>query len=330
MLISALSRLVRIEGGGLSDRHSPKGDPPTPQHLRAGILAYAAGDALGVPWEGRTPSQVRWEALEALPARGDWPQGATSDDTEQLLLVAAYLVAANGQVDERAFLGRLARALPRMRGAGPTTQAAVRRFQATGELHASDGSSIGAAMRALPFGWATPVTAAAHRRELTTRLSATTHGAPEAIISACVVAEMAAWAIEQHPIHAVVAAGVREADRLARLYALRPAALRQLRRAASGDWTPSTAEVAPDAIPTLASVLYVLQEATSLATAMKQAVALGGDTDTAAALVGGILGCQSQDVTADIPWLPGVLLPDSALIEATVTGLHDLRQSLPP
>jgi ADP-ribosyl-[dinitrogen reductase] hydrolase len=122
-----------------------------------GIVAYAAGDALGVPWEGSTPSEVRWEALEALPARGDWPQGATSDDTAQLLLVAEYLVEANGQVDERDFLGRLAKALPRMRGAGPTTQAALRRFLATGELHATDGSSIGAAMRALPFGWATPV-----------------------------------------------------------------------------------------------------------------------------------------------------------------------------
>ena len=53
-----------------------------------------------------------WEALEELPARGDWPPGATSDDTEQLLLVAAYLVEANGQVDERDFLGRLAKALP--------------------------------------------------------------------------------------------------------------------------------------------------------------------------------------------------------------------------
>jgi ADP-ribosyl-[dinitrogen reductase] hydrolase len=52
--------------------------------------------------------------------------------------------------------------------------------------------------------------------------------------------------------------------------------------------------VAPDAIPTLASVLYVLQEATSLATAMKQAVALGGDTDTAAAVVGGILGAMVE------------------------------------
>jgi ADP-ribosylglycohydrolase len=314
----------------LSDRHSSDGVAATPQHVRAGIVAYAAGDALGVPWEGRTPEEVRWEALEELPARGDWPRGATSDDTEQLLLVAKYLIEANGQIDERDFLDRLAKALPGMRGAGPTTQAAVRRFLATGELHATDGSSIGAAMRALPFGWATPVAAAGRRRELTARLSRTTHGAPEAIISACVVAEIAAWAIEQHPIDAVVAAGIREADHLARLYALRPAALQPLQQAASGEWTPSTAEMAPDAMTTVASVVYVLRGAMSLATGMKQAVALGGDTDTAAALVGGILGCQSQDVTADIPWLPRVLLPDSAPIEAAASGLHDLRQSLPP
>ena len=233
----------------MSDRPSPDGVAPTPQHIRAGIVAYAAGDALGVPWEGSTPEEVRWEALEALPARGDWPRGATSDDTAQLLLVAAYLVEANGQVDERAFLGRLAKALPTMRGAGPTTRAAVRRFLATGELHATEGSSIGAAMRALPFGWATPVSAAAHRRELTIRLSRTTHGAPEAIISACVVAEMAAWAIEQHPVDAVVAAGLREAEDAARQYALDPATLQPLRRAASGDWPPTTAEPTLDAWP---------------------------------------------------------------------------------
>jgi hypothetical protein len=145
-----------------------------------------------------------------------------------------------------------------------------------------------------------------------------------------VVAEMAAWAIEQYPIDAVVAAAIREADHLARLYELRPAALQPLQQAASGEWAPSTAEMAPDAMTTVASVLYVLREAMSLATAMKQAVALGGDTDTAAAIVGGILGCQLLDVTADIPWLPRVLLPESALIEATATGLQDLRQSLCP
>jgi ADP-ribosyl-[dinitrogen reductase] hydrolase len=311
----------------LSDRRSPDGVAPTPQHIRAGIVAYAAGDALGVPWEGRTPEEVRWEALEALPARGDWPRGATSDDTEQLLLVAEYLVEANGQVDERDFLGRLANALPGMRGAGPTTQAAVRRFVATGELHATDGSSIGAAMRALPFGWATPVTAAARRRELTIRLSRTTHGAPEAIISACVVAEMAAWAIEQHPVNAVIAAGLREAEELAQKHALDPATLQPLRQATSGDWPPNTAEPTLDALATVASVLHVLREANGLATAMKRAVALGGDTDTTAAIVGGILGCQLEDVGSQIPWLPSVGMPDAGQIEATAAGLCELRRT---
>jgi ADP-ribosylglycohydrolase len=311
----------------LSDRRSPDGVAPTPQHIRAGIVAYAAGDALGVPWEGRTPEEVRWEALEALPARGDWPRGATSDDTEQLLLVAEYLVEANGQVDERDFLGRLANALPGMRGAGPTTQAAVRRFVATGELHATDGSSIGAAMRALPFGWATPVTAAARRRELTIRLSRTTHGAPEAIISACVVAEMAAWAIEQHPVDAVIAAGLREAEELAQKHALDPATLQPLRQATSGDWPPNTAEPTLDALATVASVLHVLREANGLATAMKRAVALGGDTDTTAAIVGGILGCQLEDVGSQIPWLPSVGMPDAGQIEATAAGLCELRRT---
>jgi ADP-ribosyl-[dinitrogen reductase] hydrolase len=311
----------------LSDRLSPDGVAATPQHLRAGIVAYAAGDALGVPWEGRTPEEVRWEVLEALPARGDWPRGATSDDTEQLLLVAAYLVETSGQVDERDFLVRLAKALPRMRGAGPTTQAAVRRFVATGELHAADGSSIGAAMRALPFGWATPVTAAAHRRELTIRLSRTTHGDPEAIISACVVAEMAAWAIEQHPVDAVVAAGLREAEELTQQHALHPATLQLLRRAANGDRPPATAEPTLDAFATVASVLYVLQGATGLATPMKHAVVLGGDTDTTAAIVGGILGCQLEDVGSQIPWLSSVAMPDAGLIDATATGLYELRRS---
>jgi ADP-ribosyl-[dinitrogen reductase] hydrolase len=162
-----------------------------------------------------------------------------------------------------------------MRGAGPTTRAAVHRFLATGELHATGGSSIGAAMRALPFGWATPVAAAMRRRELTIRLSRTTHGAPEAIVCAGAVAEMAAWAAERRPISAVVAAGVREAEHLAGLYALRPAVLQPLQEAAGGDWRPSAVEVAADAVTTLASVLQVLREGASLAMAMKDAVAMG-------------------------------------------------------
>jgi ADP-ribosylglycohydrolase len=100
-----------IKGGAslMADHGIPDAVAPTPQHIRAGIIAYAAGDALGVPWEGRTPDQVPWEKLEELPARGDWPQGATSDDTDQLLLVARHLIQANGQVNDRTYAVRVRR-----------------------------------------------------------------------------------------------------------------------------------------------------------------------------------------------------------------------------
>jgi ADP-ribosyl-[dinitrogen reductase] hydrolase len=303
------------------------GIAPSPQHIRAGILAYAAGDALGVPWEGKAAAEVHWDALEELPARGDWPRGSTSDDTEQMLLVARYLAEAKGQVDEREFLSRLAKALPRMRGVGPTTSAAVRRFIETGETHATGGSSIGAAMRALPFGWATPVAAIAQRRKLTVRLSRATHGDPVAIISACVVAEMAAWAIEQHPIDAAVAAGLREADHLSRQYALDSATVRPLREAAGGDRGSPKGATSVGAVATLATVLRVLRQTTGLASAMKQAVALGDDTDTAAAIVGGILGPQARDIDGEIPWLSSIVLPGSEIVEATAVGLCGLRRS---
>jgi ADP-ribosylglycohydrolase len=309
------------------DRRLSDGIAPSPRHVRAAILAYAGGDALGVPWEGKTPDEVDWEALEDLPARGDWPRGSTSDDTDQLLLVARYLAETSGRVDERQFLTRLASALPRMRGVGPTTRAAVRRFIQTGELRAREGSSIGAAMRALPFGWTTPVAARAQRRELTVRLSRTTHGAPDAIISACVVAEMAAWAIEQHPVDAVVAAGLDEAERMTGWYGLHSGIMQPLRQGASGTWGPYRAGMVLDAVATVASVMLVMREPGELAGAMKRAVSLGGDTDTAAAIVGGILGSQVGEVESEIPWLSSVLLPEPAIVEATAAGLYGLRRA---
>jgi ADP-ribosylglycohydrolase len=158
--------------------------------------------------------------------------------------------------------------------------------------------------------------------------SRATHGHPAAIISACVVAEMAAWAIEQHPIEAVVAAGLREADQLTRRHALDPGIMRPLRLAADGDLGSSMEEAMTlDAVATMATVLHVLRQATGLASAMKHAVALGGDTDTAAAIVGGILGSQGKDVEGEIPWLSSVVLPEPEIVEATAAGLCGLRRS---
>lgn len=298
------------------------------RRIRAGILAYAAGDALGVPWEGKTADQVNLEILEELPPAHDWPRGATSDDTDQLMLVARHLVESQGRVDEREFLTLLAKALPGMRGPGPSTTAAVRRFLDTSVVQAPAGNTVGAAMRALPIGWAMPPAAAEQRRAITVRLSRTTHGAPAAIASACVVAAMASWALEGHPIAAVVAGGLDEAEHMAEWHALPADTMQPIWQGASGAWEPYRAGMALDAVATVASVMQVLRESQGLVTAMKHAVSLGGDTDTVAAIIGGILGCQSEDVEREIPWLSRVTLPEPELIEAVAVGLDRLRRSL--
>jgi ADP-ribosyl-[dinitrogen reductase] hydrolase len=70
--------------------------------------------------------------------------------------------------------------------------------------------------------------------------------------------------------------------------------MRPIPEGASGTWGPYRAGMVLDAVATVASVMLVLRESKGLAAAMKRTVALGGDTDTAAAIVGGILGLPSQ------------------------------------
>jgi ADP-ribosyl-[dinitrogen reductase] hydrolase len=82
-----------------------------------------------------------------------------------------------------------------------------------------------------------------------------------------------------------------------------------------------------DAVATMAFVQHALRQDTGLASAMKQAVALGADTDTAAAIVGGIFGSQARDIENEIPWLSSVALPEPELVEVTAAGLRALRRS---
>jgi ADP-ribosyl-[dinitrogen reductase] hydrolase len=305
----------------------------TSARVRAGVLAYAAGDALGVPWEGQPPSAISWEAMDRLPTRADWPAGATSDDTEQLVLMAGYLTELGAVVDERRFLTRLAAALPGMREAGPSTRAAVQRFTASGALRADGGDTNGAAMRAPPIGWAVPAAAAQRRRELSIGLSRTTHGAGGAIGSACAVSAMASRAIEASPLRGIIDAAIDEITWLETEFPNSRTIFQPARRAGSGDGSPNPAGVSLNAVETLAAVVHVLGHAArksfELADALRYAVSLGGDTDTVAAIVGGILGSRLEDV-AGIPWLSRVALPDSVELDTLSMALSSLRQSLGP
>ena len=290
------------------------------ESIRAGLIAFCAGDALGVPWEGRSPEEVVSGRLSELPRRDGWAQGATSDDSDQTLIVARELVRSGGDPDPERFLDALAAALPSMRGAGRTTRAGVERWRAESTLTAPEGigSTNGAAMRALPIGWATGPAAVEWRRAMAETLTSTTHGDERALAAALAVAAMASYAVARAPLFSVLAAGIEEAGADGR---------DELTAAAVGSWKAPPGGVPFESLPTVAAVMTALREGgDSPGGVMRAAVELGGDTDTVAALAGGI--CASRCGGLDgVDWLDRVVLPDSeAELAKLAGGLSALRE----
>jgi ADP-ribosylglycohydrolase len=99
-----------------------------------------------------------------------------------------------------------------------------------------------------------------------------------------------------------------------------------LRAAADGTWRPGAAGVTLDAAETLATIVHVLVvHGEDVDGAMQYAVGLGGDTDTVAAIVGGILGCRTAEV--EIGWLDRVMAPAAAELDRLAESLREVRRA---
>jgi len=189
------------------------------------------------------------------------------------------------------FLERLSATLLEISGAGATTTAAIARYRSTGALVAVRGETNGAMMRAPVVGWAFGDDE--RRRAVGERLARATHGGRDAVEGAVAIAELAAAGLEG-------------------------------RLDVGGAWpAPGSSPMSYDARPTLDAIVHVLAHHREGAEAMRAAVRLGGDTDTVAALVGGLLGPGG----GEIPWLDEVLLPDGERLDRLAEGLAALRLS---
>ena len=90
----------------------------------------------------------------------------------------------------------------------------------------------------------------------------------------------------------------------------------------AGTWEPPANGISPDPYETVAAALWCATRATSLRSGLVSAVQLGGDTDTVAALVGGLMGSKltAEQVRAALPWHQLVVLPEpeSAIAETAI------------
>jgi ADP-ribosyl-[dinitrogen reductase] hydrolase len=179
----------------------------------------------------------------------------------------------------------------------------------------------------MPIGWAVPITEPDRLLQLTVELSRATHRDPDAQVTACVVATCGSWALEGTGPRLLLEIARETAATAGRSLGGSGRLAAALGELAAGTWAAPAGGVSMDPSETVTAVLACVTEAPSLPEALTMAVRLGGDTDTVAALVGGLLGCQLSptEVHAALPWSTRVNLPPAAEIADLAEGLVKLR-----
>lgn len=108
---------------------------------------------------------------------------------------------------------------------------------------------------------------------------------------------MASYAAEGCSAHALITVALDELEHALAEHSAEAVLLETAEAAGQGTWRPGAEGVPLGATETLAAVLHVLATCgDDVDAAMRYAVGLGGDTDTVAAITGGILGCRSAEV----------------------------------
>ncbi|MFF8394937.1 ADP-ribosylglycohydrolase family protein [Streptomyces sp. NPDC016172] len=259
----------------------------------ATVVGSAVGDALGAPFEFGPPGAFSARFPEPggggeMCGGGGWEPGEGTDDTQMAVLVAESLLQRGG-LDLPDIFGRFqqwAAADPKdiglqtedvLTNGMPWDLAAAIHFQVT-QRAAGNGSLMRASTSAVYFARAgRTMTMDAARR-----IAALTHG------------DRAAW--EGTAIfHELIRLTLADADPLRALpdvlEDVHPDHRRRYRTVLAADWHPDQATEFNGAVwPCLGSAVWALRNTNSFADALRAAIDVGGDTDTVAAVTGGLAG----------------------------------------
>jgi poly(ADP-ribose) glycohydrolase ARH3 len=273
--------------------------PADIDRARGALLGTFVGDALGMPFEGRSPREVpaRVEMQDARLGRGTY-----TDDTQMMIALAESLLEYGG-VAVQALARAFADAHDPRRGYGSGTTEVLRRVRAGSHPHEAARSAFGgegslgngAAMRVAPVAvlYAHDDAAlAASARES----AGVTHSHALAIDAAVAQAAAIAAALkDEPPLEAARNAAatpelrdsLEEADQLL-------------------DARPAPGELAtalgnrPTAHESVPAAIYAAAAHESAEAAISFAVRCGGDSDTIAAMAGAIAGARIG--ASAIPW----------------------------
>jgi ADP-ribosylglycohydrolase len=333
------------------------------------LLGTALGDSLGLPSEGLSRARITRRWPRPLQQRLVFGRGMVSDDTEHSILVGQALLQWGGDPGrfQRLLAAKLRwwfAGLPA--GIGLATAKAIIKLWLgfppgrNGVFSAGNGPVMRAPLIGVCFADDPP-----QRERLVTASTRLTHTDPRALEAALMAAAAAAFAATGETDVPLILERLTQlghapewAPALARLAPALKARLTVAEFAASCGWATRVSGYAPH---TTVMALYIwLRHRGDFQEAITQAVACGGDTDTLAAIVGGIAGAEAAAFPAawlnrlrDCPWTvaylrqlgdalsslqqPAVMpplawwwLPFRNLIFLAVVLTHGFRRLLPP
>ncbi|MFJ8309355.1 MULTISPECIES: ADP-ribosylglycohydrolase family protein [unclassified Streptomyces] len=274
------------------------------------VVGSAVGDALGAPFEFGPPGvySARFpDGIGTMCGGGGWDPGEATDDTQMAVLVADSLREHGGLELADIFrrFQRWAAAEPKdiglqtedvLTNGEPWDRAAARHFEVNHRA-AGNGSLMRATTSAVYFaGAGREATMAAARR-----IAALTHG------------DRAAW--EGTAIyHDLVRVALSGADPLKAvpdaLAAVHPDHRARWSAVLAPDWHPDDATEFNGAVwPCLGSALWALRTTGSFEQALGAAIDLGGDTDTVAAVTGGLAGARYGLAAVPARWTVPLHVP---------------------
>ncbi|MFK0115790.1 ADP-ribosylglycohydrolase family protein [Streptomyces sp. NPDC090994] len=264
------------------------------QRAVAAVVGSAVGDALGAPFEfgpeGVFSARFPEPGSGEMCGGGGWEPGEATDDTQMAVLVGESLLERGGldlpDVFDR--FRRWAAADPKdiglqtedvLTNGMPWDQAAAVHFQVNRRA-AGNGALMRAATSAVHFAGA----GQAATMDAARRIAALTHGDRAAWEGTAVFHELVRQALEgADPLDAVPEA----------LALVHPGHRPRYATVLDADWHPGRATEFNGAVwPCLGSAVWALRTTGSFAEAVRAAIDLGGDTDTVAAVTGGLAGAR--------------------------------------
>lgn len=287
-------------------------------HAVGCVVGSAVGDALGAPFEFGPqgafserfpPTGQGGSAAHSgeMCGGGGWDPGEATDDTQMAVLVGESLLERGGLEPADVFhrFRRWAAADPKdiglqteavLSSGDPWDTAAALHFQTSGRA-AGNGSLMRASTSAVYF--------APQGRKATMdaarRLAALTHG------------DRAAWE-GTAVFHELVRVALTGADPLTALpetlAEVHPDHRERYGVVLAPDWHPDLATEFNGAVwPCLGSAVWALRTTSGFEEAVRAAVDLGGDTDTVAAVTGGLAGAVYSVGGVPQPWTDALHVP---------------------